>query len=281
MKAIKTPPQEPTSDSSISYSDVLNWLVESTQGLMNPIPNSLTNAFAAATNPLIDEIRERIGTNVNPYGYDIQPFDRLYNAIVKNEPEESSLGADPYRGSELSNRTPENQERIDLLQMYLGLPQEFNSIDKSRYTPSEESIFSGYNDGRDLYRSKATEERLIYTIQRELANSRLDEFLEKSSNKAAYYDDFGNVLGNFRLGGGSDERGSYVEYGDVWDLNPVSGYLIGKDQMEGKESTQLDRIRNSAITAIEDISGKMLGTSPSTIYGRVYYDPETRSVIRH
>lgn len=272
MKPIKTPPQEPASDSSISYSDILNWLVENKRGLINPA-TIVTNALSRAVAPIYNEAKERIATNLSPYGYD-DPYNRLYSAIVENKPSEGSLGSP-------DEKDPSTKERIDLLQMYLGLPQQFNSIAESRYTPSDGSIFSRYNDGRDLYRSRETEERLVSTIQRELDNSSLDEFLDKASSQAGYYDDWGNVLGNFRLGGGSDETGSYVEYGDVWDLNPVSGLIQQEDWREGKEPTQLDRIRNGAIAAIEDFSGKALGTSPATMYGRIYYDPETKAVMRH
>ena len=62
----------------------------------------------------------------------------------------------------------------------------------------------------------------------------------------------GDVMGNYTLSAGEDERGPYISYYDKWDLGPQVG------PAHIRKAAQISK------------AGK-----PFDIYGRMYYDPET------
>ena len=62
----------------------------------------------------------------------------------------------------------------------------------------------------------------------------------------------GDVMGNYTLSAGEDERGPYISYYDKWDLGPQVG------PAHIRKAAQISKAGN-----------------PFDVYGRMYYDPET------
>lgn len=140
-------------------------------------------------------------------------------------------------------------ERKDLMSILMGTPQQFNSIEKSQYQPSNST-----DPNAVYYRSKATEETL-----KKQYNVLLDYFSETGKDKAVTYaageDDSwkSNVLGRYTVSKGIDDDGrEYLSYYDKWDLQPFkeSGFL----------------------TSITDKLQDFAGLNAPEVYGRVYKD---------
>lgn len=264
MKAKKDPPK------SSGYMTLLKYLAQN--------PSAIPSAFGMA----VDEGKRRLAENISPVGY-IGAKDRIYNALVLNKPQEGSYQDKSFNPSDA------NKERIDLFNMYLGRDQPYGSILPSEYG----------SEDNPLYRSVATEKSLEQmiadayagykyitspsagrTFRQETSASPLDILNEEFKNPSYHYtpvsgdeDGYlthGNVLGNYTGKVKQDEKGTYIEYQDVWDLNPFSGSL---SVSESKEKG--DRVR-----FLESLGQKAIGATPAKIYGRIYFDPETGEIQR-
>lgn len=219
---------------------------------------------------VVDEGKRRLAENISPYGYS-GAKGRIYNALVLNEPEEHSYQDKTF--------TPvaSTKERIDLFSMYLGRDQPYGSVLPSEYG----------SEDNPLYRSAATEETLEQmiadayagykyvttpnggqTFRQETSASPLDILNEEFKNPSyhntpiAGYEGFthGNVLGNYTGKVKQDEKGTYIEYQDVWDLSPFP---------------------NTEKAGLVPLAEKIIGATPAKIYGRVYFDPETGEIQKN
>lgn len=210
--------------------------------------NFIVNPSSTFMSSLLQEGKHRIAQNIKPYGYDDAGI-RLIDAVIENKPE---LGSAASR-EEGEDVKPWMQERTDLLNILLGEDQEYNSIPKSEYAPSKSS---GY--GNEYYASPTTEA----WIRRQIEARGADKFIKSIDSKrdpetgaASHYwtskDSHGNVLGNYIIDVGEDEKGKYISYYDKWDLNPFGG------------NNQGARMTESAIQ-------RVLGINPPEVYGRVY-----------
>ena len=214
-------------------------------GFNNPLVvtnfvNPFSNLFAprVATN----EIKTRITDNIQPHGYekdDKGPLDRLYSAIVDDEAERYSNRDMQERGK---GRSRTFQERTDLFKMMLGQDQVHNTIEVSEYKPTKGDPKTTY------YKSKATEDY----IRRQIKSGRNPEDIVG----VRYHSDpmKVNVLGNYTIDRGEDEKGKYISYYDRWDLNPIS-----------------DGEKGPAYYA-EEAAKALLGLKGPEVYGRVYYN---------
>ena len=214
-------------------------------GFNNPLVvtnfvNPFSNLFAprVATN----EIKTRITDNIQPHGYekdDKGPLDRLYSAVVDDEAERYSNRDMQERGK---GRSRTFQERTDLFKMMLGQDQVHNTIEASEYKPTKGDPNTTY------YKSKATEDY----IRRQIKSGRNPEDIIG----VRYHSDpmKVNVLGNYTIDYGEDEKGKYISYYDRWDLNPIS-----------------DGEKGPAYYA-EEAAKALLGLKGPEVYGRVYYN---------
>jgi len=129
----------------------------------------------------------------------------------------------------------------DAWRMYLGLPMKYNTFSMSDYAPSKSSEINKY-----YYKlpDEFEEELLKLVIEDSVSTGDFSEhvfngFFGENNSRA-------RVLGNFKVGKGSDKEGKYISYYDIYDLSPKIP-LIGK-------------------TPLENIIGK-----PFEIYNRIYY----------
>ncbi len=131
----------------------------------------------------------------------------------------------------------------DAWRLYLGIPQKNKTFDISDYQPS-----------------KSTEQKYYYKI-----NDFWEKLVEENHGdgramvrKALYWMEEGglpeprgiNVMLNFKMHKGEDERGSYISYYDIWDLDKIP------------------------------IEGNGFFGKPYELYDRLYYNPKTLEPIR-
>ena len=173
----------------------------------------------AITNP----IRKAVADNIYPYTY-MDPVDRFWNAMKGDKNTHDNR-------SDNANENPAwMNERTDLLNLYMGQPQKHNTIEESLYKPTKSK-----NPDATYYTSKQTEKSLIKMLQR------------NGWNDFDTLKNFGGVLGQFKVDKGEDEKGKYISYYDVWDVEPLDN-VLSKD-MQSK-----------------------FGVNAPEIYGRIYID---------
>jgi len=202
--------------------------------------------------------RENLAENIDPYGYDDfgrDSLQRLYNAIILDKKEGSRR---EFERMDYETTSPQYSERIDLLNMLLGREQKHNTIKKSEYKPTKAK-----DSDVEYYKSNITEEEIKkYLLRKSYPHTPWDEF--EGPEWLIEEKPYGNVLGNYTIDKGVDEKGHYVSYYDKWDLHPFSDEV----RSEAEISRGLENKIQSAV-----------GIKPAEIYGRVYYDPKTGKPI--
>jgi len=141
------------------------------------------------------------------------------------------------------------QEREDLLNILLGLDQEYNSISiQDEYKPSKSKDADSV-----YYKSPSTENYIINQLQKDPQKfiNQIREYkdgvnywVEDEQNKPDI-----NTLGNYTLNIGKDDKGDYISYYDIWDLQPFE---------------------SKAGTAALDAAQSLAGLNAPEVYGRVY-----------
>ncbi len=138
------------------------------------------------------------------------------------------------------------QEREDLLNILLGLDQEYNSISiQDEYKPSKSKDADSV-----YYKSPSTENYIINQLQKDP-----QKFIKQirgykdGVNYWAEDEQEINTLGNYTLSIGVDDKGEYISYYDIWDLQPFE---------------------SKAGTAVVDAAQSLAGLNAPEIYGRVY-----------
>ena len=187
---------------------------------------------------ITDPIRKRIAENLEPYSYE-KPLKRLADAVIFNKKDPERLDADEARYGPMwwADRTDDfasTTERMDLLNMTMGQPQKYNSIEKAIYKPTKAK-----DPDAEYYRSIVTENKIKQLI--------------KDDNLVPGYGYAGGVLGEFKIQEGEDKKGKYYSYYDKWDLNPLD-HSIGSPKL----NELVDKVT------------KAVGITPPEIYGRVY-----------
>lgn len=175
----------------------------------------------------IPEARKRLYDNVFPYGYSniYQRFKKALRSPKKDTWD--TLTMSPYR------------DRI--FAKYLNIPDEqlhnhwfVMNIEKSPYTPS-------------MSKNNHTYYRLVPD---DLSLEEIEQFVDEGQNLPINSNKLSGVLSNYfgthTIGKGQDEKGTYVSYYDLWDLNPLE--------------TEKDLLEPSGIS------------TPTHYYDRIYLD---------
>ena len=227
-------------------------------------PSYLDILMSLGPKAAINAAKGRLYENIRPQGYD-KATERLYNALVLNEAERGS----PRHQRALDESLSEDQrlriaslkgaddytfsERGDLLKALLGLGDD--NLEKSPYREG-------------AYRSPRTERMLINQLKGLSKEDLHDEIVKMLKDGPAYHGTGGNnVLGNFTVDYGEDEKGSYIDYYDVWDLNPFSQAYDTK--LGEYKDTQLGKALSKAEIMAQEA---MFGAKAPEVYGRVYLD---------
>jgi hypothetical protein len=205
---------------------------------------------------LIDETKQRIANNVFPSGYESEylnktPTQRLYDTVIKNEPEPSSRAVSGPAPSNPSDRYNSLEERKNLLAYAMG---QSDNLPAAEYKPTDAK-----NPDAEYFRSPATEKNL----RQELGQHKNPlKYIDRHTGDGAVGYHAGvntNVLGNYTLTKGKDDQGSYLSYYDEYDFDPFSG-----------------KVGN----AISSAAQAMAGVRTPELYGRIYYDPKTGRPIQ-
>lgn len=203
--------------------------------------NGITREQRGAYRPIVNDLLYRA---ITPCEYSIP------NALLRLIPNLIS-GKHLMFNSRLSGRedTPKRMgRRLDAWGLYLGIPQKNDTFGISMYKPNgvesrgnEEYCYRIKDFWRNYskYRSEWGDDDFSYSM-RGLVGA-----INRDGGRFIDTDVYADIMGEFSFTGGKDERGSYIEYDDIWDLN------VSIEREKG-------------------FFGK-----PFHIYDRLYYDPIT------
>lgn len=221
-------------------------------------------------------VRKNLAENLNPYGYS-DPLGRVYKAGIKGEKSSSREFTDEEAKSKSGWIGGLDKERVDLLQMVMGQPQKHNSITKSKYKPTESK-----DPNAEYYSSKFTEKEIKNDLSKVLKAAQaeagkegkvnveqvISSIVTPTESEKKLYGTETNVsgtLGQFKIDKGVDEKGHYISYYDIWDLNPIP-------------ESGVDFI-DTGVGKVASYLTKKAGLKSPEIYGRIYYDPKTGKII--
>lgn len=251
--------------------------------MTNPIGSTL-GAFLGTGKKIVNNIAE----NVDPYSYDNFDYGTGKNIdVLSRFVKAGLLGKKEYNRQQTEQMAKEGRDsfydksnepktRIDLLNMWAGKPQQFNTLEKSPYTPS-----IGGNPNTTYLRSKAVESDIVNNMfstdaaKKILSNGiRSEEDLKKLVNETGLPSSAKGKggtsmtvpgLGQGTIDIGKDNKGVYLSYADVWDVDPTSG----------TSATSKSGLIKGAVSLMQK-SGLV---SPPNVYGRIYFDPKTGKPI--
>lgn len=239
--------------------------------------------------------RERLAKNIMPWNYDNLEsggkgtFKRGMEAIVLNKKEPERAEKEQYLEKGYGMKaTDEDKLRLDLLSQYGGLKQKYNTLSASRFRPTKEiKKDTKYVDSKIIssglvksiaddigalpaIRSKKDLENLVSTLKLQGSTflSRDEKTGEVEVGKTGGVKGKITGLGTANIAVSEDEKGPYISYYDVWDIDPTSGSY---------KTTEQGTAKKAAI----DFGKKILavGSKPPEIYGRIYFDKKTGKPI--
>lgn len=235
----------------------------------------------------------RMAQNLDPYSYasgDKSTVQRFADAVFSNEQEEDRFLTEQYIEKGWGKKPGVAfKERVDLLQMLAGKPQQYNTIQESSYRPDKTA-----KEGVQYYSSKGLEEEIIKDLGLEGKDIRsAKDILDIIVPRASIDPETGKPiirpagvvttvpgLGQATYSAKRDPQGRiYLTYGDVWDLNPTVG--VSADERTASPGT-MDQLKESAITGAKKAVSYVVNATatPPNVYGRIYFDPKTGKPIR-
>lgn len=229
----------------------------------------------------------RMAENLDPFNYSEYRrswLDRGIDAIIKNKKEEERAGAEQFIEKGYgSYPDPTFKSRIDLLQMLAGKKQKYGSITESKYRPT-----IGEEKGSKYYSSKEIEDEIISNLGLEDKQIKWQKDIADIISERALLDERGRkkisgrivsaIIPGLREAGysvGKDDKGVYLAYSDKWDIDPREGFY--KDEKKAALST-LESVMNWGSGL--GIEAMKAASTPTKVYGRIYFDPKTGKPIR-
>lgn len=226
-------------------------------------------------------INENLAKNIDPYKYGEGPtsseglMDKLqFVADAAKKYTRAGILNIKDPGRAILDQNPSNQDmlRVDLLNIYAGKPQAYNTALKSEYKPS-----TSKDTNKQYYKAKESDEDLLLSmldsdalkkLSKGVASKKdLENALSAKGNKAGTgYQRTISGLGTATVGFGEDEKGPYVSYYDKWDLNPLSGKSSG---------IKLGKAGDEFVSNLTE----SLGATPAEVYNRIYFDKKTGKPI--
>lgn len=226
---------------------------------------------------------DRMAKNLDPYDYG-KPgqgsISRFIDAVVLNKPEEERTETEQFLEKGYG-RVPAAayKERIDLLQMLAGKPQKYNTIEGSNYIPNIDP-----EKGASYVRGRGIESEIVKDLNLGQLTIRNEKDLEdliksKSYDKGkrgyvAVIPGLGGATYNFNR----DKKGLYIDYRDVWDLNPQKGAYA---EQQATPYTTMESLQNLGESALKSLGTYVVNATatPAKVYGRIYFDPKTGKPI--
>ncbi len=237
---------------------------------------------------LMNEAKRRLTKNINPFGYD--GLNKITDALFYPNKKIDLFGEEEKypdlagkTEAELKRERIQRQnsrygtsspllERQQLFQYMMGqdasqydgvpLSGEGYGLRTSKYKPTKAS-----DPNAHYFSSPATEQEIKNEIQ-EIANNPKENIFVGLSDYTK-----GSVLGRYNLTKGEDDKGKYVSYYDIWDLDPFKNGSLDYMYTIPSEIPLIGDMEVSQNT-LHNLSNKFqqLGNvNPAELYGRVYY----------
>lgn len=218
-------------------------------------------------------VKDRLYRNITPRSY-YKPIQRVYNAVIKNENDQIQ-----YNREINAPTNNDVKEQLDnIWATYLQIPN------KNRKSIKHYNKLVNNNDGTYSLGHIGT----VYdTVMREGLGYEDYVDYKGSGNLHKFYKppmklgehklvDAGDVyLGDYTVNRGYDNNGEYIQYNDIWDINPFkktnSSYITGHNTNlygQNLNPSIIEQIINNIIGKKEDVS---LGIGkPIKIKGKFY-----------
>lgn len=241
----------------------------------------------------------RMAENLNPYDYSVPgktAIQRGFESVILNKKEADRAETEQYLEKGYGMKpSAAFKERVDLLQMLAGKPQQYNTIEASKYSPDTRyGPFKDAEKGTKYYSSKGLEEEIIKELGLEgksikSAKDILDIIQPIASidpkTKKPMIRPGGVVttvpgLGQATYSAKRDPQGRvYLTYSDIWDIDPSKGLYADEKKAGGLTAEGLKNIGiNLSKEAVSNIVNAT--ATPPNVYGRIYFDPKTGKPIR-
>lgn len=213
--------------------------IDEAKAYINQKQNTL-NKFIDNIPKTEDDIRLNIYNNINPNsGYD-NPVERIIGAITG------------MKSDNMWNRDPVTDAAFAT---YLNIPDNkrkyHTELSKSKYRPTKGNVIG------EVYSLPLRDNDFDKGMVVKSANN-----VKIGESKAADYLPItgADILGNYTVSRGIDNKGEYISYYDTYDLNPFKGAFA-------------KRAGNKAPGFIQNIEDLSLGLgTPFTLYDRIYLD---------
>ena len=257
----------------------------------------------------LEKIKQQFVSNIMPFDYSEYDhegtskdwWERVVDTSFHNEKETKRANLDDEfkKGNISSANLPRYQERIDLLNMFAGFDQVYNSVPLSEYRPSQ-----GDNDDTIYYDSPYARNEI---------KNRFKEILEWEQTEGWDINDFAR---NFYDRDGEQSREpdkdkmvpckegekGCVKTGDGWffGLNPkyekdnpqykkgmyskvLGNFKLDKGQDDhGHYISYYDdwNLNPTGVNVLDGAIDYLGGLTPPEIYGRIYYNPDNGQIIK-
>lgn len=280
----------PKKENGKPSSNVLKAILENSKYMIPGIGTSL------AARDLVSKVSlSRMAENLDPFSYATYggsgrrgPIERFIDAVVLNKKEEPRAETERFIQTGAGMKPFEAfKERVDLLQMLAGKKQKYNTIEPSKYRPTKND-----EEGTQYYSSKSLESKIAKELdlgnksikwQKDIIDmitplASIDEKTNKPIIRKSGIVTTIPGLGQGTYSVGKDEKGVYLSYTDVWDLDPTTGASAESRSGNAKSISGLIQLGKEAAesvgTSIVNATAK-----PTNIYGRIYFDPKTGKPI--
>lgn len=237
-------------------------------GHLYPAGGILTIGATSWPQVAINTVRNRLYDNLVPFGYH-HPTERVYNSVIANKKELLEDGV----------MDDDTKETLDALWgTYLNIPNSNrhsvhsnNAIERSQ-GPDPNKVYYRLNN-LDPIIDTVVDEGIGYemSIRKDPRAPYVyypHEGLKVGESKIVTA---GNqVLGDFTVGRGRDDRGEYLSYSDTWDINPWQKTANQYGQNNEGSEPFLSKVARSLVPKQGDASFG-IGT-PVNIYDKIYLD---------
>ncbi len=193
-------------------------------------------------------LQRNINKNLYPVSYR-NPFIRTVAAVLGlQDPNRQEFEEDVKTGyaKETNKWHRAKMNRMDAFNMYQGYPQRFNTFSISQYTPSEsENPYAVYYKINDP-NSQSQLLKMVKVVDGKeeltsLGNDRQFRLYDRR-RKGTFIDRLNNVMGNYKVSLGEDEKGKYLSYYDLWDIAPLQDYGVDLPVNFGRPYEIYDRV---------------------------------------
>lgn len=223
----------------------------------------------------------KISENIDPYSYNTNEGGwgkRALNSLFNKEGNRKETEKLAAMGiNSFGEKSNEPKLRLDLLNMYAGKAQQYNSFSLSKEKPMQgneanEKYYDSPSLKNEIYNTIAKKTNLIFTDKDDLKNKIFNSIGGKKGQSGNNISTTLPALGQGTLGVGEDEKGVYISYSDKWDINPSEG--VSADYKT--ENSSLRNALNFATKKAEEYGV----VNPTRVYGRIYIDKKTGLPIK-